>query len=269
MTNNPKENGRTMKWNLKIAPAAVVLVGASLLAVAPAAAQDPLPSAQQIIHRYVEAMGGREAVLGHTSSRSSGTFSMPAAGISGTLLAQSAVPNLTVLRLEIPGLGTSLTGFDGEVGWSVDPNMGARLLEGAKLAALKEGSSRLAAVRDPSLFQEQQTVELSEMNGEACYKVRMLWRSGRETFDCFSSESGLLVGSMSRQSTPMGEIDVVTLMDQYRETGGVLTATRIRQQMLGQEQVMTLDSIEYDVVEPSAFDLPEVIRALIRDLNST
>lgn len=102
------------------------------------------------------------------------------------------------------------------------------------------------------------------MNGEVCYKVRMLWKSGRETFDCFSVETGLLVGSVSRQSTPMGEIDVVTLMDGYRETGGVLVATRIRQQMLGQEQVMTLDTIEYDVVEPSVFELPEAIRALIR-----
>lgn len=254
-----------MKWHMTMAPAAVVLAGASLLAVASAAAQDPLPSAQQVIERYVEAIGGRDAVLGHTSSRGTGTFSMPAAGISGTLLAQSAAPNLTLLRVEIPGLGTSLTGFDGEVGWSLDPNLGARLLEGAELEALKEGSSRLAAVRDPSLFQEQETVELSEMNGEACYKVRMLWRSGRETFDCFSTETGLLAGSITRQSTPMGEIDVVTFVDQYRETRGVLSATRIRQQMLGQEQVMTLDSIEYDVVEPSTFDLPEMIRALIRD----
>jgi hypothetical protein len=254
-----------MKWHVKIAPAALVLAGATLLVEALAAAQDPLPSAQQVIERYVEAMGGRDAVLAHTSSRSTGTFSMPAAGISGTLLAQSAVPNLTLLRVEIQGLGTSLTGFNGEIGWSVDPNLGARLLEGAELAALKEGSSQLAAVRDPSLFQEQETVELTEMNGEACYKVCMLWKSGRETFDCFSTQTGLLIGSTARQSTPMGEIDVVTLMDQYRETGGVLSATRIRQQMLGQEQIMTLDSIEYDVVEPSTFDLPEIIRALIGD----
>jgi len=254
-----------MKWPMTLAPAAAVLAAACLLTAAPVAAQDPLPSAREIIERYVEAMGGREAVLGHSSSRSTGTFSMPAAGISGTLLAQSAAPNLTVLRVEIPGLGTSLTGFDGEVGWSVDPNLGARLLEGNELAALREGSSQLAAVRDPSLFQERETVELAEMGGEACYKVRMLWRSGRETFDCFSPETGLLVGSISRQSTPMGEIDVVTLMERYSETGGVLAPTRIRQQMLGQEQVMTLDSIEYDVVEPSVFDLPEVIRTLIRD----
>jgi hypothetical protein len=259
-----------MKWPMRLSPASAVLAGPCVLATAcflaatPATAQDPLPSAQQIIHRYVEAIGGRDAVLGHTSSRSTGTFSLPAAGISGTLLAKSAAPNLSVLQVEIPGLGTSLTGFDGEVGWSVDPNMGARLLEGAELAALKEGSSQLAGIRDPSLFQEQETVERAEMNGEACYKVRMLWKSGRETFDCFSVETGLLVGSVSRQSTPMGEIDVVTLMDGYRDTGGVLSATRIRQQMLGQEQVMTLDTVEYDVVEPEAFHLPEVIRALIR-----
>ncbi len=237
--------------------------GVALTAVTSAAGQAPLPPADEIIERYVEAIGGRDAVLGHTSSRSTGTFSMPAAGITGTLLAKSAVPNLSLVRVEIQGLGTSITGFDGEVGWSMDPNLGARILEGDELAALREGSTHLAGVRDASLFQEQETVELGEMDGEACYRVRMLWNSGRETVDCYSVETGLLVGSVTRQTTPMGEIDVVTLFSEYRETDGVLSATRIRQQMLGQEQVMTLDTIEYDVVDPSAFELPEAIRTLM------
>ncbi len=248
-----------MMWTLTLA----VLAWSGLAAMTPATGQDALPPAHEIIERYVEAMGGRDAVLGHTSSRSTGTFSMPAAGITGTLLAKHAVPNLSLVRVEIQGLGTSITGFDGEVGWSMDPNLGARILEGDELAALSEGSTHLAGVRDASLFQERETVELGEMDGEACYRVRLLWNSGRETADCYSVETGLLVGSVARQTTPMGEIDVVTLFSDYRETDGVLSATRMRQQMLGQEQVMTLDAIEFDVVDPSAFELPEAIRALL------
>lgn len=45
--------------------------------------------------------------------------------------------------------------------------------------------------------------------------------------------------------------------------GGVLSARRIRQQMMGMEQVMTMDTVEYGVVSPDAFELPEAIRTLL------
>lgn len=242
---------------------AAVAVVAGTAGVAPALAQDALPAAEELIDRHVEAVGGRGAVLGHTSSRVTGTFSMPSAGIEGTLVTESAAPDLSITRVEIPGLGIILSGFDGTVGWSVDPNLGPRLLEGNELEAVKEGGSRLAAVRDASLFDVRETVERTEMNSEACFKVRLVWKSGRETFDCYSVETGLMIGSMSRQESPMGAIETTTLLEEYREIGGVLSPTRIRQQMLGQEQLMTLDTIEYDVVDPAAFTPPEAIQALI------
>lgn len=245
-------------WTLMIAA-----MGGAWLAAAPAAAQDALPPADEIIDRHVAAVGGRDAVLAHTSSRVTGTFAMPSVGIEGTLVVNAAAPNLNMTRVEIPGLGTILSGFDGEVGWSVDPNLGPRLLEGMELAATREGSSQLAAVRDPSLFDVRETVERTEINDEPCFKVRLVWKSGRETFDCYSIETGLLIGGTSRQESPMGAIETVTLLEDYREFDGVRSATRIRQQMLGQEQIMTLDSVEYDVVDPADFIPPEPIRALI------
>jgi hypothetical protein len=247
------------RWTLTLA--AVAMVAAT--STPPAAAQDALPPAEQLIDRHVEAVGGRDAVLGHTSSRVTGTFSMPAAGIQGTIVMMAARPNLSVSRVEIAGLGVIRSGFDGEFGWSIDPNLGPRLVDGLELAASTEGGSQLAAVRDASLFDVRETVEKTEVNGQACYKVRLVWKSGRETFDCYSEETGLMVASMARQDSPMGEIETTTLLEEYRETGGVLSATRIRQQMLGQEQIMTLETIEYDVVEPEAFEAPEAIRTLI------
>jgi hypothetical protein len=246
-------------WGMTLA----IIGGACLAAPAPGTAQDALPAAEEIIDRHVQAIGGRDAVLRHASSRVTGTFAMPAAGIEGTLVVLAARPNLNMTRVEIPGLGTILSGFDGEVGWSMDPNLGPRLLEGNELEATKEGSSQLAAVRDPSLFDVRETVERAEMNGQPCFKVRLVWKSGRESFDCYSIETGLLVGGLSRQDSPMGTIETVTLLDDYREVDGVRSATRIRQQVLGQEQVMILDTIEYDVVEPDAFTPPDPIRVLI------
>src|SRR6476619_1014731 len=46
---------------------------------------DTLPSARSIIDRHVKAIGGRAAILAHTSSHATGTFSMPAQNITGAL----------------------------------------------------------------------------------------------------------------------------------------------------------------------------------------
>jgi hypothetical protein len=252
-----------VRRTMKLAALGAVALATTFAATSIADAQDALLPADQVIERHIEAVGGRDAILRYGSSRTTGTFSMPAAGIQGSLVVMAAKPNLSVTRVEIPGIGTILSGFDGEVGWSVDPNLGPRLLEGHELASTAEGGSYLAAVRDPSLFDARETVERTELNGQACIKIRLLWKSGRETFDCYSVETGLLVGSVARQESPMGTFETTSLLEEYRQIEGILVATRIRQQMMGQEQVMTLDTIEFDVVEPEAFDPPAPIQALI------
>ena len=125
-----------------------ILAALTLFIAAPAAqAQDALPAADEIIDRHVEAIGGRDAVLSKEGSRAAGQFSMPAAGIQGTIEVLSASsPTRVISRVEIPGLGTIVNGYTGEVGWSVDPNLGPRLLEGMELAAMVEGSSNEASM---------------------------------------------------------------------------------------------------------------------------
>lgn len=222
-----------------------------------------LPSADEVIDRYVEAIGGRDAVLSKEGSRSLGTFAMPAAGIEAEMEILTNTDPLRVLtRIEIPGMGTILNGYDGEVGWSMDPTMGPRLLDGQELAATVEGSRPEAAVRDASLFETRETVERTEEYGEACYKVRLVWESGRETFDCYSEETGLLVATVATQESPMGSIEAVTLMADYEDFDGVLTPTRMTQRAMGQEQVFTLTEVEYGALDPSVFELPAPIQTL-------
>ena len=242
------------------------LVGALVLAMAPAVAvaQGDLPPAADLIDRHIEAVGGRDALLAPAGSHSVGEFSMPAAGLKARMEVFATSDPLRMLSvIEIPGLGTIQQGYTGEHGWSVDPNLGARLLEGKELAAIKEGGSNEGALRDPSLFTERTTVERTEVEGEACYRVRLVWKSGRETFDCYSVERGLLIASESNEETPMGTIPVVTLLREYQQFGEIMSPTRIVQRMMGQEQVMTIETVEYGEIELEKFVPPPAIQTLI------
>jgi hypothetical protein len=235
---------------------------AAAMAAAPAAAQTP-PPAEQLVQRYVEAIGGRDAVLGHRTSRTRGTIDVPAAGIQGRLEVVAGAPNRTASVVDLPGLGVMRSGFDGQVWWAADPIMGARLLQGAELDMVRDQANVLLAVRDPSVVREMRTVERTEIGGEPCWKVRMVLASGREMYDCYHVETGLVVGQVATQTSPMGAMEVTTRIGDYREVQGVRIPFRMVQEMMGMEQIITVTSVEFDAVADAEFDPPAEIHALM------
>jgi hypothetical protein len=232
---------------------------------ATATTSSSLPSGRAIIDRYVQAIGGRDAVMRNSSIRYVGNFEMPAAGMKGNLTLVQAVPNKMAMTIELPGMGQMVTGFDGAVGWSINPMQGPRVLEGKELEQLREDAGPAAMLRPADRIRSAETVELTTMNGQSCYKVKITYPSGRESFDCYSPETGLLVGMTQTQESPMGSVHVTTLFDDWKEFGGLKTATKLRQQMLGQEQVLTIDRLEFNGPEDAkAVEVPEQIKPLVK-----
>jgi hypothetical protein len=101
------------------------------------------------------------------------------------------------------------------------------------------------------------------MNGQDCYRVRIQWKSGRESFDCYSVETGLIVAIQQKSESPMGTIDVTVNMNEYKDFDGIKLPTRIVQQMMGAEQVMTITTVDFGAVDPAVFELPAEIKALV------
>jgi hypothetical protein len=241
------------------------LAALALLVVAGAwqtvAAQD-LPEADRLIDRYVEAIGGEEA---HTRSamRMEGTMAIPAMGIEGTFELLQAPPDRLVMTVEIPGLGRSLQGFDGQTAWSDNPMTGPALASGAELEQMREQSAVRASVRDPALIPERETLERTAYEGRECWKVRLVWASGRESTDCYGVDDGLLLASETTQASAMGEMQTVSLYLDYEEFDGRLVPTRLVQRVMGQEQVLTVREVEYGPIPEERFELPPAIRTLL------
>ena len=59
-------------------------------------------SAKAIIAKYVEAIGGRDAILKHRSCHWSGKFELPAQQVSGSLDVFGAQPHKQLLKVNIP-----------------------------------------------------------------------------------------------------------------------------------------------------------------------
>lgn len=238
--------------------------GLTMLAAGPAVAQSSaaLPPAKDLIAKFVAATNAPAVMAKHQSVRTKGRFELPAAGMSGDLEISQARPNKSMMRINVSAVGQIEQGFDGTTAWSLNPMQGPRILTGRELDAIREESSFGTSSRQGPNVASAETVEKTELNGEPCYKVKMVWKSGRETFDCYSVASGLLIASMGKQESPMGTIDVTNLISDYKDFGGQKIATRLTQQVMGNEQVLIINTVDYDAADPAVFEMPAAIKAL-------
>ena len=246
-----------------------LLLGIAILAVpALAAAQpslgDTLPAAADLVARHVAAVGGEAAVRRHHSSRMTGTLEMPSMGLRGQVTLVAVAPGGSQMRVVIPGLGEIATGFDGTTGWSMNPMQGPRLLDGAELARLRDETDFHGEIlRAQAAAASRRTVARTELGGQPCYRVEVTWASGRQSAECYSVESGLLVGSWSREESATTTMELTTMLSAYREVGGVKFPTVMRLLVGAQEQVLTFTDVVLDDADASTVQPPPAIRALV------
>jgi hypothetical protein len=234
-------------------------------APAPQTAAAALPQARDVIDRHIKAIGGRDAVMSHKSTHVTGTFAVPTSGMVGTMeMFGAASPNRLLVKITIPGLGEMLNGFDGAHGWAVTPMTGPMLQQGKELDQTKLDADFYGELREPNRYKSMKTVEKTAFEGRPCYKVSLVRVDGNEDIEFYDVETGLRAGSINTRESPMGTLTTTSTEGDYKKFGNLLQPTLVVQKMMGVEQKLTLSTVEYDKVEPTVFDLPAPIKALIK-----
>ncbi len=242
---------------------------AQTVAALPAPAQpakqavSPQEKALEIIARHIEAVGGEDVIRAHTDITSTGRISIPSAGLQGTLETRVKAPNQSVLRFEITGYGVSMQGFDGQTAWSIDPSLGAMVLEGEQRDAVVRSSRYDADLRLEKDYDSIAYAGEKEVEGEAVHAVVLTDPHGRETTQYYSKETGLRIGSESIEPSPLGDIAVRYVLSDYREFDGLMIATKTVQYVGPQSVEFVIEDVSFDRVPDSEFDLPPAIRVLV------
>ncbi|MEO8575874.1 MAG: hypothetical protein ABI556_04200 [Gemmatimonadales bacterium] len=248
--------------NSMLRMAAVVLPMAAAASVA--SAQNPsLPSAASLVAKYSAAVGA-PAFVNAKAIITNGAMSMPAAGMNATFEMTQVAQNQMSMVTTIPGMGEVTVGFDGTTAWAVDPMQGPRVLSGKELDEMKDGADRRVMSRQPDMFTTLQTVADTTMNSERCYLVKFVSKANRESYDCFSASSGLIVASKSTQKTAMGDIPVVSLLSDYKKFGDFSVATKNVQELMGQQQIVTISSVAVSDGVGVKIAPPAAIQAMVK-----
>jgi hypothetical protein len=230
----------------------------------PATQAQKLPTAQEIVDRFVKASGGEAALQAIKSMRVKGTFSIVGQSLAGDLEMMSARPNKLLMRVSIPAIGTVEEGFDGKIGWSINPLEGPSLVTDRQLSERADEAWFDAELHKDDYIREMSVVGRESLDKRDVYRVKVVTLRGNEQFELYDVENGLQIAVEASRDTPLGIVPSVVLMKEYQKFGAVLMPTKVVQRVLGQEHVFVFTSYEFDSVPANTFDLPLTIKALIK-----
>lgn len=229
-----------------------------------ALAQDaPLPAGKEVIERYIEVTGGRDAYKNVKTRVSHSTLEAPAMGLKGKLIIYQSVPDKGYIETDIAGVGRIEQGTDGTVVWERSAFAGLRLLEGQERESLMRSFNIQTELEPDKYYTDIQTVAVEEVDGKPAYKLELTLPSGAKETRFYDKESGLLLKSRATTQSQMGEVEVVSRPADYKEMAGITIPTKITQEMMGQTITLSVDKVEHNVDIPAEkFALPEDVKKL-------
>lgn len=233
-------------------------------AAATAAPAGKAPAAREVVDKYIAAIGGKEAVLKHGTSAVKGRWEVPVMSQGGEFELLRSKPGLQVMRIKMGDQGTILNGCDGKIAWTVNPFVGAMLLEGKMLEQAIEEADYFSILREPNTYKVLETVGLKKFNGKDAIQLKVVSKAGRETAEFYDPANGLLIGQRTSQETPQGTVEATLTFSDYKKFTDILQPTKILISAGGFEQVLTLTAVEYDKVPETAFAPPDEIKALLK-----
>lgn len=186
-------------------------------------AQLQLPSVDQIVAKYVQALGGEQALRKVTSRAITGTQTVPT-GPGGTVPIPAALersqkaPDLLVNTYKTPTYTIS-EGFDGSKAWTQD--FRGRVTEPGAIdqTRAKRDADFYLPLDLKQAYAKMQVEGVENVNGHDAYVVIAQPQGEREERLYFDVQTGLLLRKWSSLPTPVGDAPFQVNYDDYRDTG--------------------------------------------------
>src|SRR5215471_5741870 len=216
-----------------------------------------LPAVDQILDKYVQAIGGKAAVQRVTSIVMKGTFEAPAFGASGTVERYSKAPNKLAIVVEVGGFGTVQSVFNGTAGWSQDPQNGMRELAGKELAQTKLEADIYRDIKLKELYPKMVVTGKDKVADRDAYVIEATSADGISAKMYFDAQSSLLVRTDQTAYNAGEELPTQTFFEDYKEVDGLKVPTTIRQTNPNISFTMKFTDLKSNVpVEDSKFTKP-------------
>ena len=228
----------------------------SASAPVPASAASSLPPADQILDRYVQAIGGRDAWKKMTSRISTGTIDVPAMNLSGTIEIREKAPNRIVATITFNSARFS-QGYDGSIGWTNDTQNGLREQTGEELTETKRDADFYHPLDLHTLYSKFAVTGIEKVNDRDAYAVEATSPEGGTDKMYFDVQSGLVLRIVGQHHMPEGVTSFTEDLSDYREVDGIRLPFKVQQQSADSTYTIEFKEVRQNVpIEDSAFAKP-------------
>ena len=212
-----------------------------------------LPSAKTLFTKYVEALGGKEALEKVKSRVETGTVELLPFGLQGTFEIYAKAPDKMLVSISLPQAGDILDGFDGTRGWARNAIEGFRVKTGEELERSKQNSDFYWELNLEKHYPNAEVTGLEKDETREWYVVK----ADADTTLYFDSKTGLLIRSDREAVTAQGRTPTKTYIDGYREVGGLNQPSAVRQVLPQAEFRFNIEELKFNVeIDDSKFAPP-------------
>ena len=180
-----------------------------------------VPNVDQVLHRFVSALGGEKELEKIHTMIFRGTMELPDFKASGTTAEYFEYPDHFAAITEISGHGSTTFVYDGHEGWQVDPKNGFTQVSGADLADIQRRANIHWDLKLHEFYPNIQVKGREVVNGEDAWKLEASLESSTYDF-FFSVKTGLLIRFDTDQHGTKGTSSVS--ISDYRPVDKVLVA---------------------------------------------
>src|SRR5215510_10892097 len=204
----------------KPTPISVPAIGQNLWAPSsPSPTAETPPSVKQILDRYVQAVGGAEALLKITSRTVKGSR----IGADGVLVPEEVyqkAPDKLLTVTSYPNVVFS-NGYNGTAGWAHSSRDGATPLPDQLLAQLKRDAVFYKELKTQDLYSSLTVLGRASVRDADAYVIQAKPVDGPVEKLFFDVRTGLLVRRYTESDTPLGKLPLQIDYEDYREVDGI------------------------------------------------
>jgi len=176
------------------------------------------PNANEILEKFVSALGGAEAVQKITSRVEKGLILVGSSDTPIELFMKAPAKRISVTHMP---KGESYTAFDGTAGWLGSTGRPPRSMSPAESEAAGLDAEFYLALRLPQIFQQLRTGRPESINGIECQTLIGSRPDRPPVRFYFENKSGLLLRQVRYGETPLGRNPTQIDYADYRAVDGV------------------------------------------------
>ena len=197
-----------MKRYLKAAKGIIITAICITFLVCPGlyAAEETLPTPEEIIAKNIEALGGKKALKKIYNRKIVRNVKLVQMNIEIKDTIYKERPNKFYSLADRGTMGKTMEGTNGKIAWGMNPTIGAGLLEGDKLSNFLFLTLFDGVDGPDAHYKSMKTEGIEKINGKDCYKVVKTPEIGAERTVYYDKKNFLIVKTTSYDEIPQGKL---------------------------------------------------------------